>query len=350
MSRRVPTDHAHDAKRREQVYQHWYAEVLRESRDNASLLRVQARAMDDSEVASDPELAEMIRGCCMQVQQDLARRSRETTRTEAHVMAAPVALKPVTRVEEALWTREQVISVLAKLDHDFHDHLTRLDEPRARSALAKMEALLADYADCIDADHLIRCNRELSRVEARKTALGAQVAKLHEHAVACARAGDQDGAARALQRLSAIHAARPLVLPAERFRHMREDMLHVAEAREHRQAAGELVRRERAVAEEIRKLADGVHRFHVIARRVPHDSAEYLAAEKEYQYAVKQVRSHDNDWMAALILELMDLLEEWHDASHQGQQQVDRFLDSVRSALDRLQKQIREIEQEGRRN
>lgn len=354
MIRRDHAEHARDARRREQLFNHWQAEILREARDDATLQRVQSRALSDPDVARDGELVSQIMAVVAQVHHDLAmRRAAETgePRSPQPVTAAsaPLAVSspdPASSRAISPAERASIAERFAHMEYEFRDHLARLNESAARTVLRRMYALLAEHPEAVDADRLAECDRAMETMQRQRAEVEQTVRRLVERGVSAAMHGDTGATARAFQRLSTIHAAHPTVLSDERLQQLREQIVHAAEEHEHRLAAQELVRRERAVAAELKELADQIHRFHDQARRLPHDSPEFARAEREYRQAVRAVQSHDSDWLAALILELMDLLEEWHDPTHKGEHQVDRFLNSVRSALHNLRREIREIEKE----
>jgi hypothetical protein len=103
------------------------------------------------------------------------------------------------------------------------------------------------------------------------------------------------------------------------------------------------VAREKAVSDEVRKLAECVHRFHRTIREMPHDDPLFEIAEAEYRAAVREIRHHDKEWLADLMIELNEKLEALHDPTGQSEAQVNRFLTSVRSALNTIIQEIREI-------
>ncbi|MCG3130122.1 MAG: hypothetical protein FLDDKLPJ_00870 [Phycisphaerae bacterium] len=289
----------------------------------------------------------MLRSVVAQLRADLSRPA-EVTPVTRPVTDRPLQESASGGAEPRTWTSERVHFAFNQLQHEFHDHLVRFDELRARAALDRINALLAAHPAQIDAEQVARCERVLAHLADRRVSLEAHVDKLEQRAVDAARRGDHEAAARALRRLSTVHALRPVVLPDDRFRAVRDAMIAASQDREHQRAARALIDRERAVAAEIRTLANVIHRFHVVVRTTPHDAPEYRDAERRYHEAVAQVRSHDRDWFAALILELVDLLEEGHLPPHKGQHQVDRFLDSVRAALHNLRAEIQKIETESR--
>ncbi len=339
------TEHVADARRREAVYRRWCADILRETRDRPSLTRAEGRALNASDVRVDPELARMIHGFVLEQEAMLTQMERQRSvvepagaRAVRHNLSA-AATAPARRAPDPE-------AVLDDLAHRFRDHLVHFEEAGAQSVLAKIRTLQQEHPDQVGPEEPQHYAEQLERLANRRRAFTKHIGDLHDRAVAAARTGAEEGATRALRRLSTIHAARPQLLSDDHFRRIREDIIHASEEREHRRAAQQLVARERAVAAEIKKLTDIVHRFHTAARRVPHDTKAYRQAKAEYESALREVRSHDNEWLAGLILELTDLLEEWHDPSAHARHQLDHFLDSVRSELSRLGEEIGTIETE----
>ncbi len=76
-------------------------------------------------------------------------------------------------------------------------------------------------------------------------------------AVAAARAGDAAGLADLIRRLNAIHAAHPRLLNDARIAQLRVDVAQANDGREDRVTTRKLMDRERAVAEEMKRLASG---------------------------------------------------------------------------------------------
>jgi hypothetical protein len=327
-----------DAKRREATFQRWCGEILRETRDRRSLAWISARALNDSDVVADPELAGRLRGF-------VAEREAELRLMEAEYQSRPPSYAPsAPRAEPHAPTQAQVRVAYQRLLHALEDDIAHFDEARAQEELGELDAMQKRYANWLDPAAVASSRKAVERLARRREALIADIETLARRACEAARRGKGEAAAADLRKLSSIHAARPRLLTEARFAEIREEIAHGGQEHEHREAARRLIERERAVAGEIRKLADVVHRFHLVASRVPPDSATYQQAEFAYREAVKTVRSHDQEWLAELILELDAFLDEMH--GEKAARQVDRFLASVRRAHRQLIDEIREIHRE----
>lgn len=338
-------DHAADAKRRESIFQRWRGVILRETRDRPSLSRVGNRVFNDPDVRSDSVLAGMLRGFVMEQEAGLTQSERYRQEDEQRQAQPTEAVTPDPAPEEAP-PAPDAQAILDKLEHEFHHRVAHFDEAGARSVVLRIQTLQEEHPDRIGPETADHYAGQLKRFVNRRTAFKKHIVNLRERAVAAARAGDDQVAGRALRRLTTIHTARPPLLSEVDLRQTRRDMANASEENEHRQAGEALLAREREVATEIKHLTSTIHRFHKIARRVPHDSEEYRQAQAQYGRAAAEVRSHDDEWLAGLILELVDLLEEWDEPSPQARRRLDHFLSSVRSALSRLREEIRAIETE----
>jgi hypothetical protein len=173
-----------------------------------------------------------------------------------------------------------------------------------------------------------------------------QIEELAQQAAAAARDGDQKTASWTLRRMLAIHKLRPMLLPAERLRALREQVMRAGAEHDHREAAHALMARERAVAAEIKRLGEIVDRYHKVNQQLPHDDQRYLRVQAQYQRAVAEIRSHDTEWLAELMIELDVLVEDLEDTTGQAETQVNRFIATVRTALHRLRKEIQTIQRE----
>ncbi len=329
-----------EAKRHEAIYQRWCSQIMRETRDRESLAWVSARALHDREVQADPTLEGMIRGYIAEREVEL----RLMDDDRAAVQTADAA--PAHPLQPAAPSPAQIQTAFDRLRHSFEDNVIHFDELGARSALSELALLRERYSDVIDAAEVERCREQLRQMEKRRDAFTEGVRAVARKAIRAARAGDHEAAAGALRRLSSIHAARPALLTDQQFARIRSEITQGGEDHEHREAARRLVQRERAVASQIKRLADVVHEFHLVSRRVAHDSDTYRRCERKYQAAVRSVRSHDTEWLAGLILELDAFLDELHDRSGRSETQVDRFLSSVRRAHKGLRREMSEISAE----
>ncbi|HUN81418.1 MAG TPA: hypothetical protein VMV81_07905, partial [Phycisphaerae bacterium] len=82
-----------------------------------------------------------------------------------------------------------------------------------------------------------------------------------------------------------------------------------------------------------------IHEFHQIARTIPHRGPEFQKAEARYHETVAAVRSHDSEWLAGVIMDLVELLSEMSDPPpEKAQEQVDHFLASIRTAMEKLRR------------
>ena len=238
--------------------------------------------------------------------------------------------------------------LLTELSHEFHDHVIRFNELGAQSVLFKIQRLVQEHPEQFGPGTVEYYFTQFDRLARRGEAFMKHINELNQRAVLSAQRGDAESTARALRRLSTIHAARPQYLSEASFRQMRDNIIQASDVHEHHQAVHDLVTRERSVATEIRNLADMVHRFQMVAHHVSHDSEEYREAETKFEKAVREIRSHDTEWLAALTLELLELLEESHEPA--VEHQLDRFLETVRSSLLHLREEVREIDTEMRPN
>ncbi len=335
-----------EQKHREGLLQQLSAEIMREACDVPTLDRTAARVMNQPVVHADPVLAGSLRAFIAERRSMLERDAAERRRLiEGEDAPRPAPAQRDARGDEPP-TREQILAAFERLRIELDDELLHLNLSAAQNTLARVEEMARRYPAYIAPSILERCRTEATRGEQRRLRLREQVRALAEQAVAAAQQGDHEVAAQALRRLSSVHASRPLLLPDAEFAAIRERIATASDAAEHRSAARELVARERAVAADIRKLATIIHRFHLASRRAPHVGEEWKRAEAVYSAAVRELRSHDVDWLAELIIEVDTLLEDIHDTSGQAAAQADRFLTSVRAALTKLRAEIRAIEQE----
>lgn len=335
---------ATDGRRRDSAFERFAAEIARDSGDLERLRRVEARVMNHPDVRADTELAAMLRTYIAQKEAELRVAEHQLTGTNnlggAHFQPSATEL---TRREPSATAIE---SSAARLEHEFHDHVGQFDRAGARAALERIRELVVRYPGKCDPERLPRLERQFAQFDDRLDRFRTQVHTLAAQAVAAARSGDGDRATTALRRLSAIHAARPNLVSEAEFEHVRRQLEQAAEIREHQEAARALLRRERAVAAEIKSIAADIQRFHRVARRFSHDDPAYVEAAREYAAAVAALKSHDEEWLAALILEFAELLEQLHESTGRAAAQVDRFLASVREALTKLKLRVRSEEGE----
>ena len=315
------------------------AELQREAIDEKTLEVAARRALHTREAREDPVLAGMVRSYVAELEARLRaeRQARETERN----LALPAWQHTRPQTPRGTPTRDSILREINRLRHTFDDAVVHFDLPAAERAAEKIEQMHRRYPDVVPAAAVGRCRVDLARLRERQKVLGEEIESLARCAVESAARGDHARATQCLQRLSTIHATRPLLLPDERFEQIRQQILDASQRHERQMVARELLAREKAVLEELRHLAGAIRRFHTIARSVPHDDPAYRQAEAAYREALRQIRSHDAEWLANLVLELDDLLEDLHDPTGRAQQQVDQFLRKVRKSLQQLHAELR---------
>ncbi|MBL8880190.1 MAG: hypothetical protein JNG88_13815 [Phycisphaerales bacterium] len=334
-------DNPLDARRREAVYQRWTAMITREGVDDKTLDTIANRAFVTSEVADDPSLAAMLRAFIAQRRAELS----AAARAHDHSGTAEVGSDSAeTRAGEP--DRHQTSLVFDRLLVELATHFAYLDEHGARAVLAKIEELQARYPQWIDERRVETARADLQGMLTKRDGMQRQVDELENRAVKAAQTGDHDTAATALKKLSAIHATRPSLMSDARLDNLRAALMAASEVEEHRAAARELIAREKAVLTEVRALAAAVHAFHEVARRNPHDSPEFFAAETNYRKTVRDVKTHDTEWLCELILELSDLIEEIHAPHGTADRQLDRFIHAVKRTLHEARAEILAIARE----
>lgn len=333
-----------DAKRREIAYQRWQTEILREASRPDSLERVAARAMADPDVRLDGELAGMLRevveGCKAELRRVLSAAAPAPTYTAkvTTIPAAPAALTPMAH--------DQLCKELAQWDQEFNDHCVHLHVHDAHVVYARLRNICEHYPTVLSADALAEYTAALRRLNDRRKCFEQHINERIRRTEEAAAKGNEAAASASLRHLAAIHASHPQLLPDARFEQVRSRLINASTHREHQEAARRLVDRERAVAAEIKALAAHVHRFHLTARRIPHNAEEYAQAEAEYHKAVGELDVHDTEWLAGLVLEMTDLLAEWGEPPESARQQVNRFIDSVNRALDQIRGEVQDIDSE----
>jgi hypothetical protein len=331
-----------NVKKREAIFQQWRSQILREARDFASLADVGQRALSDAEVIADPVIEGMIRAEIEERRSEFTledkmrdtpvvpRRTRDATLVSSSQAAQPPPLDWKAAFDA------QARTAAASIEHG--------DEPQAAFAVNRLCELQREHSEFISVESVESYVERLKRLRHRLAHLEGQIDGLLHQALSAARRGDDQQVSQCTRRLSSLHAAHPRLLPRERLDVIREQIIQASDVREHREAAHRLVERERAVAAEIKKLADSVHQFHLTARSVPHDRDEYHRAEAAYLRVVREVRAHDREWLSGYILELADLLAAWGDPPPEAEANVDRFLRGVRASLHHIQEEIHEIE------
>ncbi|MBU0641415.1 MAG: hypothetical protein KKB50_21350 [Planctomycetes bacterium] len=333
-----------EAKDREAAYQHLCAEIMREARDLRTLTRATTQALNHPDVQRDPTLAGMIRAYLSVREAELrarlrAQREEEDFETQ---LVHPFEVSPVTHVP----TRAELLAMFQRVGCRLEDQLAQFDEEGARSTMARLCELRARYPVHI-AEAAVQCYSEkFDRAIETRSTYRRQIDDLAERAVEAARAGEQKTASWLLRRMGAIRTLLPGLFSDAEFGAIRTKIAEGGEEYEHHELEEELLSRERSVAADIRRLGLIVHRFRKLAAKLPHDDERYLRAKAEYKQAAEEVRARDSEWLTGLMLELETLLDDLHDPSGRTQDQVDRFLASVRSTLDHMRRGIRAVQEE----
>ena len=230
----------------------------------------------------------------------------------------------------------------------FDDRVDHFDEPGAQGLYDQMQRLYHRHPGLLNESTLEHCQRRLEQLTIECDGFRRQLDELAERAIKAARIGDGPTASWALRRMAAIRALRPALLPDDRYEAIRERIENSADEDEHRAAAKQLVIRERAIAADIKSLARIVRHFRDVTRTVDADDAAFRQAEREFRRAAAAILERDTDWMATLLVEFNELVDEIHDSSGKAEHQVNYFLNSVRESLATLRREVEAIEQRRR--
>lgn len=294
--------------------------------------------MSDPHVRRDPSLRAMLQQVVAEREAAFPRKHENLpTHAQGFVHASAPQPRP-KRADPAAEARE----LTGVLERKYHEAAARFNEPEARAALEKLRLVWARNPELGGQDRLAHHEEELACLVERGERFRAHLEELASKAMHAAAQGEEPKVFAALKRLTSIHAMHPELLSDGRFEEIRNRIQTAGLTHADQLIAQKLLERERAVAREIKNLANAIHRFHRVARTVPHDDPAYDKAEADYQAAVRSLDAHDADWLAGVILELVDVLGEFHTLQRTPQHQVDRFVASVRSALVQLKSEIRQ--------
>lgn len=328
-------------KRREAAFEHLRAELLREAGNRVSFNQAKNRVLSYPQVQNDPALRSMLQGV-------IAEREALFRQNEPHLAPHPTIAAPSASEGKSSFAprgnpEAEARSLLTIVQRQFHDAVSHFHEAEARGALQKLESIWTHHPTLCAPDDPKHYRDELEHLVERRRAFQKHVKEVARRATEAAAKGDEMHASRAIRRLSSIHAMHPDLLPDAQFDRIRSQIQHASDRHEDRVLAAKLLAREREVATEISRLAHRIHHFHRVARSLPHDQEAFHRAEADYLRAVEAVQAHDAEWLGGVILELVELLSEFHRPPKAAQAQVDRFLEIVRSALSRLRKEIRAV-------
>lgn len=333
-----------DSKRREAIFQQRCSEIMRETRDLESLSYAAARALGHPEVQSDSILHAMLRAFISEREAEIrARAPVPGVEEDEETEAAPAAKQAP---EFKLPLRERVQGTLSKLRLELEGHMTNYNQAGAEEALVRIRDLRKRYPGHVELEVIERCENQVRRLIDKRDAFRTQLTELVTQAAEAVARGDQKTAAWVLRRLSAIHKLLPAILPDERLAELRQTILQSEQQQERREAARNLVAREQAVGAEIKRLSATIHRYRKLSQKGDADQALLRRAEEEYRQAVQEVRSHDDEWLADLMIELDCLLEDLHGPRDRAEAQVDKFVNNVRMALRNMRAEIEQIQKE----
>jgi hypothetical protein len=363
------------AKQRDTVFRHWSSQMAQEGRDMAGLERVGARALQDRQVHADAPLQNMIRVALERLRAELRRETERDQRTlqatsppkyqgdslpldagSPHVAAdcgpamfsspslpssAPAPPSPPPDPDQA----EFSLAV-----ERLGTALKAGDEDAARKAFADIRALHERRGDVVSAGYLEKCEQSVSSLRTQLIEHRRRVAALAAEAVAAAGRGDAPAVADLIRRLNAIHAAHPRLLDDAGYEQMRLDVAQANESREDQATTRKLMEREHAVAGEMRRLASAVFDFHAAVFGHPGSRAQFHHAAQVYLRAVRQTRLLDKDWLAEFVLEMGDVLANWNAPPPGAEEQIGRFLERLREALQRINTKMSDIQRQTRRS
>lgn len=330
-------DHHGDIKRREAAFEHLRAELLREASNRNSFASAKARVMHRPEVQQDPVLRAMLEQIVAE-REAVFRQMPEHLAPSAGGVQPPKGATPVSRRDAEADARE----ALGILSRHFHDAVAHFHEAEARGLLQRIRTVWSEHPALKPDGEPAESEGLLTQLIERRREFVAHVDELANRAIHSAQHGHEDHAARSLQRLSSIHALHPDLLTDAHFEDIRRRIQEAGDQFEDQRVARKLLERERSVAAELKRLAQVIRHFRNVARTVPHDQAAYAEAEARYHDAVKAISSHDADWIGGVIIELVELLSEFHSTDKRPQNHVDRFLSSLRLAISQLQKMVSE--------
>lgn len=335
----------HEARHREQLFNQLSAEILRSCRDDNSLRYASDRAMNHPDVLKDPLLASMLRSFIAERQAEL------NARIYSQRLASNLTTPPWQSVSRAdsrgTPDRQQIRAAYERIHREFEGRLIHYDVSSAEKVLERLAGMQDRYPDMISLAEISRCRVDLARVRERRAGLESEISEVADRAVAAARDGRNDEVAGLLRRLTMFQSAGPHVFSDARRKQIEDAIAQASDAFEHREAAARLLELERAAAAEVRRMAGHVRAFHEAVRHLPQDSPQFRDAEQAYRATtLEEVRAHDADWLADLMIELDERLEEFHDVTGRAEAQVAEFLHRVRNALNHVRNEVRQIRRE----
>ncbi len=328
-------------RHRQDVYQQLCAQIMSSAVDPASLVSVARRAMNHPDVVSDSVLSSMVRSFI--AQREAVLRSQQTPEERHAEGQERSKLRRAFDVPQRCDypAIEETQALFARLQGEFDSRLALFEEVQAELLLDKMRALRSRFPAHIPAADLQACEEQIDALLKRSGVYRRQIKELAKQGSEAAHGGDQKLACWIMRRLQAIHALLPNLLSDEQLEELNAQITHGGEAHETEEASQELIERQNEVASKIKSLASVVHRFHEVAAQLPPEHNAYRRAEVNYRAAIEEIRGLDTDWLSGLVVHLETLLEELDDPDGTMHSNLDRFIASVRTTLNRLCLEIR---------
>lgn len=333
----------HETKHREAAFQQLSAQILRETTDEHTLSAAGNRALASADASADPILAGMLRSFVAEQEYLLRQNARfehpeqsEDDSKLTHAFDVKKSAPPPTRPE--------IRAAFAHFEHDLDAYVARFEEDAARQTLDKMWEFQRRYPIHIEAETVHQYEDTIDRLRKRRELYQTQVDHLAAQAAQAAARGQQKRATWMVRRLEAITHLLPNVLSTEHLDEIRGLVGRRRAEHDQKECTRELLQRERNVAREVRALAGVIHRYHELAEAGARNTDSFRRAEQNYRKAVRILRARDTEWLTGLLLELETMIDDLDDPDGQARAQVDRFIESVRVALGRLHREIREIQ------
>ncbi|HPF37924.1 MAG TPA: hypothetical protein P5081_05510 [Phycisphaerae bacterium] len=344
MTHHAPKRAGLSPKRRRAIIDQWRVQMIRNGGDQIALEQVRQRAIQDPLVREDPDLRAQIEQC-------VAERSREiaVSRSVGPHESAQDRFRRHTQFGAHEPSLDDVMNIVQHLRLQAKEQLAREDEIAAGFTLSRLEALRRRFPNLVDIAVVQELTSAHRTLHGRRMNVMREIQAATTRAINAALTGDHDDAAAAMRQIAAHHIAHPDLLNDDAMDRIRERVSLATAKHEHEDAAAELMRREREVSAELRALSSAIQGFRKVARQSSHDSDAYHAAERAYLKAVRDIRRHDREWLAGVILELVSLLDDWTDHPRGADRQVDGFVNTLRASLHDLHHDVRLAERTRRR-
>ena len=299
--------------------------------------------MADTDVRDDPELQSMIQAELQRRRGELEEKRQEqessTTSSNPQPTSRPQESEPVPT-----GTPERDRRNFNRLAETLCVALERGDQKETDDILGKMKVLQEKIPDVIPSAVIVEYGHRVETLRVNIQQLADEIVVLIKQAVSASRNGSEPDLARAMRRLTAIHAAHPRLLDEPQLEDVRSDISEAsAERSQHQRTTKKLLDRERAITGEVKNLAAAVREFHRVACNVPETSDEFHEAEAKYLRVIEKARTFDAEWFSGVVLELADVLAEWNVPPLGAEGRIDRFLDRLDAGLGSIREEMREI-------